>query len=106
MAEKFQWPDIKIDSLGEEVFCYGLRNQIGILVDGTVVPCCLDNNGDIEYNDSKYSLVTELVIPNTVTNIGSAAFSNCSSLSSVIVPASVASIGAYAFCRMKNLKTV
>lgn len=27
--------------------CYGLRQQIGILVDGTVVPCCLDNEGDI-----------------------------------------------------------
>ena len=26
-------------------YCYGLRNQIGILVDGTVVPCCLDNEG-------------------------------------------------------------
>ena len=47
MAEKFQWPDIKIDSLGEEVFCHGLRNQIGILVDGTVVPCCLDSDGNL-----------------------------------------------------------
>jgi radical SAM protein with 4Fe4S-binding SPASM domain len=47
MAEKFSWPDIKIGNLGENVFCHGLRNQIGILVDGTVVPCCLDNNGDI-----------------------------------------------------------
>ena len=26
-------------------FCYGLRNQVGILVDGTVVPCCLDGEG-------------------------------------------------------------
>ena len=24
-----------------------LKEQIAILVDGTVVPCCLDNNGDI-----------------------------------------------------------
>lgn len=28
-------------------FCRGLRDQIGILCDGTVVPCCLDRNGDI-----------------------------------------------------------
>ena len=48
MAEKFEWPDIQIDSLGEEVFCHGLRNQIGILVDGTVVPCCLDSEGNIK----------------------------------------------------------
>ena len=31
----------------EEGFCYGIRDQIGILADGTVVPCCLDRNGDI-----------------------------------------------------------
>ena len=47
MAEKFEWPDIQIASLGEEVFCHGLRNQMGILVDGTVVPCCLDSEGNI-----------------------------------------------------------
>ena len=48
MAEKFNWPDISINSIGEEVFCHGLRNQVGILVDGTVVPCCLDSEGTIE----------------------------------------------------------
>lgn len=48
MAEKFNWPDLSINSIGEEVFCHGLRNQVGILVDGTVVPCCLDSEGTIE----------------------------------------------------------
>lgn len=48
MAEKFNWPDISINSISEEVFCHGLRNQVGILVDGTVVPCCLDSEGTIE----------------------------------------------------------
>ena len=32
---------------GEKVFCYGLRDQLGVLCDGTVVPCCLDHEGDI-----------------------------------------------------------
>ena len=32
---------------GEPCFCYGLRDQVGVLVDGTVVPCCLDHEGDI-----------------------------------------------------------
>ena len=31
------------------MFCYALRNQIGVLVDGTVVPCCLDHNGDMDF---------------------------------------------------------
>ena len=45
----FEWPDLQHESYaGEEVFCYALRNQIGVLVDGTVVPCCLDHNGDMD----------------------------------------------------------
>jgi radical SAM protein with 4Fe4S-binding SPASM domain len=47
MAEKFEWPDIEIASIGEDIFCHGLRNQMGVLVDGTVVPCCLDSEGNI-----------------------------------------------------------
>lgn len=44
----FEWPDSDRQEYGvEESFCYALRNQIGVLVDGTVVPCCLDHDGDI-----------------------------------------------------------
>ena len=46
-GEKFDWPDLSLDSGGSAVFCYGLRDQLGVLCDGTVVPCCLDHNGDI-----------------------------------------------------------
>lgn len=46
-GEKFDWPSLGVQSLGNEVFCMGLRDQIGILADGTVVPCCLDHDGDI-----------------------------------------------------------
>ena len=28
-------------------FCLGLREQAAVLCDGTVVPCCLDHEGDI-----------------------------------------------------------
>lgn len=46
-GDKFQWPTLEIEPLGDEGFCYGLRDQFGILVDGTVVPCCLDGEGKI-----------------------------------------------------------
>lgn len=46
-GEKFDWPDLNAPERGERVFCYGLRDQIGILADGTVVPCCLDHEGDL-----------------------------------------------------------
>lgn len=44
----FEWPDTQRDEIeSEEMFCYALRNQLGVLVDGSVVPCCLDHDGDI-----------------------------------------------------------
>ena len=46
-GEKFDWPDLQAPEDTGELFCYGLRDQLGVLCDGTVVPCCLDHNGDI-----------------------------------------------------------
>ena len=46
-GDKFDWPDLGATDGGEHVFCYGLRDQIGVLCDGTVVPCCLDHEGDL-----------------------------------------------------------
>lgn len=46
-GDKFDWPDLGAEELGASCFCYGLRDQIGVLCDGTVVPCCLDHEGDI-----------------------------------------------------------
>ena len=46
-GDKFDWPDLSAADGGNRVFCYGLRDQIGVLCDGTVVPCCLDHEGDI-----------------------------------------------------------
>ena len=69
MAEKFQWPDIKIDSLGENVFCHGLRNQIGILVDGTVVPCCLDSEGNLALGNIFERPLKEVLTGDRATNI-------------------------------------
>ena len=46
-GDKFDWPDLNAKDDGEHVFCYGLRDQIGILCDGTIVPCCLDHEGGI-----------------------------------------------------------
>lgn len=44
----FEWPDAEHEEYEEQdIFCYALRNQIGVLVDGSVVPCCLDHGGDI-----------------------------------------------------------
>lgn len=44
---KFEWPDINKNITSDKGYCHALKDQIAILVDGTTVPCCLDNNGDI-----------------------------------------------------------
>ena len=46
-GDKFDWPDLTAPEGSCRVFCYGLRDQIGVLCDGTVVPCCLDHEGDL-----------------------------------------------------------
>ncbi len=44
---EFIWPDLNNEEFGSRGYCYGLRDQIGILADGTVIPCCLDGEGKI-----------------------------------------------------------
>jgi len=46
-GERFEWPDSEAEIKGDRFFCYGLKDQFGILSDGTVVPCCLDSEGVI-----------------------------------------------------------
>lgn len=44
---EFQWPSLQAPEDDGKGFCHALRSQAAILVDGTVVPCCLDGEGVI-----------------------------------------------------------
>lgn len=46
-GERFEWPDMGASDCGNSVFCYGLSDHFGVLCNGSVVPCCLDSEGDI-----------------------------------------------------------
>lgn len=46
-GERFEWPDLNAQDLGEAVFCHGLGDHFAVLSDGSVVPCCLDADGAI-----------------------------------------------------------
>lgn len=61
-AFQFQWPDLNIVEETATGFCYGLRSQAAILVDGTVVPCCLDGEGIIRLgniHETDFSVIVE-----------------------------------------------
>jgi len=44
---EFTWPALTEEEDDGCGFCYGLRTHVGILSDGTVIPCCLDGEGVI-----------------------------------------------------------
>ena len=69
-----------------------------------VIPNTVDNIGDNAFYDCK-SLVS-IIIPDSVIRIGDWAFCGCTSLSSITIPNSVTSIGDYAFAVCENLKTI
>lgn len=60
-GDRFDWPDKSAPDGGEQVFCYGLRDQFGILCDGTVVPCCLDSDGVIALGNVLTQNLTEIL---------------------------------------------
>ena len=101
-----------VTSVGDEAFCdcYSLTSVYisdiaswcGIAFDGS---CSNPLRGGASlYLNGK--LVTDLIIPNSVTNIGSYAFYHCSSLTSVTIPNSVTSIGYQAFSDCSSLTSI
>ena len=62
-GERFDWPDLATpeNPSNMRAFCYGLRDQIGVLVDGTVVPCCLDAEGTVALGNLFESELDEIL---------------------------------------------
>ncbi|MEB1807285.1 MAG: SPASM domain-containing protein [Bacillaceae bacterium] len=59
---EFKWPSLHEEEDDGKGFCHGLRNQAGILANGTVIPCCLDGEGVINLgniNDTNFSEIIE-----------------------------------------------
>jgi radical SAM protein with 4Fe4S-binding SPASM domain len=60
-AREFVWPSLDASDLGTRGFCRALRDQAGILSDGTVVPCCLDGDGAIALGNVFESSLEEIL---------------------------------------------
>lgn len=57
-AERFSWRE---DEKDDSVRCYGLRDQIGVLCDGRIVPCCIDCDGAITLGNIFEDDITEVI---------------------------------------------
>lgn len=66
---EFKWPNLNDDFENEDGFCYGLRNQIAILSNGTVVPCCLDGEGVINLGNIFKESFNDILNSERVNNI-------------------------------------
>ncbi len=104
-----------ITSIGEYAFesCDGLK-EVHI---NDIAAWCSINFGSDYANPLSYErsarnlylnneLITELVIPNGVTSIGSYAFLGCKGLTSITIPNSVTSIGDWAFSKCDELTSI
>lgn len=58
---EFAWPEMHLPVLGESGTCYGLRSHFGVLIDGTVVPCCLDKEGNIPLGNLTKNSIKEIL---------------------------------------------
>ncbi len=64
---EFSWPEVTTHK--SNGYCYALKTQIGILVDGTVVPCCLDSNGVINLGNIFKESLEEIINSEKYTSL-------------------------------------
>ena len=61
VEHEFIWPSMDNDYYSEEGSCRALRDHIGILVDGTIVPCCLDSEGTIKLGNIYKNEINDII---------------------------------------------
>ncbi len=102
-----------VEIIGENAFAY-CSSLTSVYYAGDIEGWCnitfSDNSSNLLYYAKNLyidnELVTELVIPNTVTEIKAYAFQNCLSLTSVVIGDSVTTIGLSAFNGCINLAEI
>lgn len=69
---EFIWPDLNNNYYSEIGKCKGLIDHLGILSDGTIVPCCLDTMGIINlgniYNDEIKDILEKDIVKEMIYN--------------------------------------
>lgn len=76
-GDRFDWPDMQAENMGSQVFCYGLGDHFGILSDGSVIPCCLDREGEITLGNIHETDVREILASDRAEKIRRGFSSRC-----------------------------
>ena len=101
-----------VEEIGNSAFD-GCSNLSGVFI-GDVAKWCAVKFGNVTSNPLCYAgklylnseLVTDLVIPDSVTSIGGYTFYNCSALTSVTIGSGVEKIGTETFGNSRNLTNI
>ena len=100
-----KWCNISFDSYESNPLYYAhslyLNNK---LVTDLVIPDSVTSIGNYAFQDCRR--LTSITIPNSVTSIGNSAFSGCSGLTNITIPDSVTSIGDSAFSWCAKIVTI
>ena len=65
----FSWPSLENQIVSKTGFCYGLDSHFGVLVNGDVVPCCLDQNACIKLGNINSSSLNEILTSKRVKDM-------------------------------------
>lgn len=69
---EFIWPDLDNNYYNEQGKCYALKDHIGILSNGNIIPCCLDTKGAITlgniYIDELKDVLNSTRVNNMINN--------------------------------------
>lgn len=66
---EFRWPALHEPEDDGKGFCHALRSQAAVLVDGTVVPCCLDGEGVINLGNLHETPFSQIVEGERANNL-------------------------------------
>ncbi|WP_228710932.1 radical SAM/SPASM domain-containing protein [Arcobacter cloacae] len=67
--EYFSWPNLENEIVSKTGFCYGLDSHFGILANGDVIPCCLDQNVCIKLGNTNNTQLKDILNSKKVLDI-------------------------------------
>ena len=100
-------PNFKYEIQGDTVTITGCDKKASgaLIIPATIEGKPVTSIGNLAFK-SRYSGLTSITIPDSVTSIGSGNFYGCTSLTSITIPNSVTSIEFNAFLRCTNLTSI